>query len=136
MALPDLMTKIIGAIIPDMDSDPRHQLRWRISVATLLMGSVTVQAVHVLIACGWLAGYGLSGFAYASDVQQLFQAQKRMEVRQVDKKLMDLDSALCKAEAAGKATRYIAEQIREGITEYRELSGIEWVRPTCAELGE
>jgi hypothetical protein len=136
MSLLDPITKVVSAVIPDMDASPQHQLRWRMSIAMLLLGSVSVQAVHVLIACGWLAGYGISGFAYANDVNQLIQAQQRMEVRQVEKNLMDLDSALCKAEAAGKATRYIAEQIRAGITEYRALSGLEWVRPTCAELGE
>jgi hypothetical protein len=127
---------VIRAIIPSVAADPMHQLQWRWAVAMLLLLTTMTQLMHILIACGWLSWLGVPGFAYASDVADLSIAQRRTEIRQVEKYLMDMEATNCRALSQGKPTRYIVEQIRANAQEYKSLSGQTWQRPTCLELGE
>lgn len=135
MAWYDFASKTLGAIIPDMDASPARQLRWRMSIAILLLSSVTVQAIQVAIACGWLSSYGISGFAYASDMDDLRLTSRRIESRLIEQRLLDVERTLCKTSGA-QVRGHLLGILRDAITDYASLTGRQWTRPTCAELGE
>lgn len=136
MALYDLLPKIVGPLVPTEDADPKHQYKWRVAVALVLLFLTTMQGLHMLIACGYLASYGISGFAYAGDVQQVIATQARVEKRQIGRDLTDLEATYCRAKQVGKPTRALTDRIRGLQEEYQILFGRLWVRPACEELGE
>lgn len=136
MAWYENIPKAFATIVPNVDADPAHQLQWRWSVAVFIMALFLSQVGHILIACGWMTTFGLPGFANASDLANLQVAQTRMEVRQIERALPDLESSYCKAVEAGKPTMFITDQIRSNMRDYQVVYGSSWGRPSCAELGE
>lgn len=136
MAWYEDVPKVLGSIVPDLDADPKHQLRWRWSMAGMVIIMASAQIIHTLIACGWLAVWGVSGFAYASDVDRIALAQQRTEIRQIKDTLIDQERAYCRAKDASKPTFFIYQLILDAMKDWREVTGEVWERPSCQELGE
>jgi len=104
---------------------------WRVFTALLLVG-------HIAWACGWLPG--ISGFAFANDVDALrdeFNDYLRVDL---DEKLFNMQERLCALRLDEPDNRFpdreyrFKERIRVLLTAYRELVGYSYTLDQCARL--
>lgn len=105
--MPGRMLQLIAGDIP-----PAH----RKMLVTVMFRLLLV--VHVAWACGWLASFGLPGFAQVSELRQVVRGQKiqqrtayESELRRINQEIFLLDARAQELAAAGvKADRLYGER--------------------------
>ena len=129
------------ALFPTQESgEAAHTFRWRQTVAVCMITLGFLMVLHVAWACGLLVGFGLNGFAWAVDVETVRQQNTNIRAGQIDREIIDARRDQCIALASPTmvnedARIYNARRLADQLTQYRELTGKEYVRvPECSEL--
>ena len=123
---------LASALWPPKEGEDATNWRWGVFGAIMLV--TLVLTVHIVSVKGYLSVFGISGVAYASDVEEinmktsailygLYAPQVRAKVRE-----------RCDTEDA--VEREKINQVIDSIKrEYRRLSGVEFYpMPTCGEV--
>lgn len=63
----EVFKDIVGFVVPSIDDDPKAQYRWRVAVALLIIGGITLNVLHIALACGFITS-AFPGFASAADL--------------------------------------------------------------------
>ena len=104
---------------------------WRVFIALLLVG-------HIAWACGWLPG--ISGFAFANDVDALRSEFNEYLKVDLEEKLFNMQERLCALRAGDKNVHVpdreyrFKERIRVLLNAYRDLISRSYVLDECARL--
>jgi hypothetical protein len=99
----------------------------------IVVGWRALLVVHIAFACGWLAWTGISGFAYASDVQNVSDDVSAIKVELLEQRIFETRLRQCQSESAEPRTFY-REKLQELLRKYRELMAADYALPGCREL--
>jgi hypothetical protein len=116
------MKIFIDMLIPPINDDPERVRRWRICVG---FGTI-VLFFHVAWACGFLAPLGLSGFAYANDVDEI-------KTTMLEESLFESRVRQCTAQTSELRQIY-GNRVQQLLTKYQQTTGENYQLPGCAEL--
>lgn len=113
--------------------------RWRQSVAIAIIILGAVMIVFIVAAIGWLSfgGQGISGFAFASDVQVLIEQGKATRIVQIESAITQDRTLQCQAIMEGNqsAMNYSYFHLQGDVDQYTSIPPHIVPRiPTCDEL--
>jgi hypothetical protein len=125
---------------PPPDAPPEEVYRHNWRIVMYLSGLGAALALHIAVACGALASFGIPGFALAGDVNPAVSTMKnqlaRIEGRQIREDILTARREQCAAindrDAALKAST--RRHLEEAQLDYKAITGREYIPPTCDEL--
>lgn len=122
---------IAGAknLIPPADgAHEKHVRRWRVWIAAATFLNAFGLSVHIALACGFAAPF-YSGFAQASELQQLKGELQARRVKELNTLLLDAKGKQCNA--SGDARRLYLDAYNDLRMEYFQLTKREFPDPPC-----
>lgn len=98
---------------------------WRVLITLLLL-------VHIAFACGWLAAFGLPGFALAADFRALGDDVRTVQADVIDAQIFETRMRHC--EATGDTRTALLQRLNRLLLRYQELTGRPYPLPRCEDL--
>jgi hypothetical protein len=117
---------------PPHDAPPEIVNAWRWFVALVTSAIGAALTVHILLACGYAAGFGYSGFARASDLSTMQQDLAKQRIRSLSREMLDAKQKQCLA--SGEAKRLYLSSYNDLRAEYYELTKREFPDPPCSDF--
>lgn len=134
----DFFKGVALALVPQPDSgEPRNVYQWRQTAAFCIVLMGLIMGFHIAWACGLLAGFGLVGFATASEVQTVQQQNVALMTDQTDNNIREarLQQCLAIGDGNGRAMIFNDKRLSEQLAKYRAITGQAYERvPDCSEL--
>lgn len=124
-------------LIPPDDDDPKARKVWDWTVVGVLVGAVLSGGFHIAWACGWLAIFGLPGFARANEVATIQQQLTIIEKGQTKTEILTTRTAQCRVLKKGDNVDYLQSltgQLNDALDNYYRLVGKPYRLPGCDEL--
>jgi hypothetical protein len=118
---------------PGRDATPEDVQSWRWFVALTTGITAMGMTAHIIIACGYATGLGLSGFAKATEIP-IVVAEAMAKKREQELPSMILDAKQKQCNATGEAKRLYLKSYNELRTEYFGLTKREFPDPPCTDF--
>ncbi len=99
MDIGDIAEEAAKSLVPP-EFNPGRRLKYDLAVSISLGVIAMGFGLHIAIACGYLASYGVSGFALASDFQSQQIQLTNIQISQDQRDVNDSVRNVCLAEAA------------------------------------
>lgn len=117
---------------PGNDATPEDVQAWRWFVALVTGVTAMGLTAHIVLACGYAATLGYSGFARAEDLTTLQRDLAKQRVRSLQQQMLDAKQKQCMA--SGEAKRLYLVSYNELRAEYFELTRREFPDPPCSDF--
>lgn len=118
-----MLKTALDFLIPPKDARPEDVRRWRIAIGL----SSFVFFFHIATACGLMGSLGLSGFALASDVNEI-------KVELLEQRIFEARVRQCTAQSV-ESRQFYAGKVQELLRKYHETARVQYPQlPTCAEI--
>lgn len=123
-------------IPPKEGAPPEQAYRWRVTMASVLGGTVLTMITSIAWAAGFLTFAGLQGFAPAQEVKDQAAVLVSIKLGQLDSQILDIRSRQCKAIKTGNedAKAFATEKLQDALGRFRSLTGTDYRLPGCDEL--
>ena len=118
---------------PAADADPKIVMAWRWFIAFATGVTALAVSIHILLACGFLAGItGYSGFALAADFEEFKTEAQQRRLREISKDLLDTKQKQCLA--TGEVKRLYLQTYNDLRAEYYAITRREFPNPDCRDF--
>lgn len=118
-------------IIPPGDGECSAVTRWRRWMAGFTMANTVGLAVHIALACGFLAPFYL-GFVQATEFQEFKTDVETRRTKELNILILDAKAKQCSASGDAKKLYYsVYNDLR---LEYYQLVGREFPDPPCKDF--
>lgn len=158
--MPDWLVRLFTALVPPFPgaSTDEAVYRWRVTVSVLLIGTIMSEAVHIAIACGWLAFMGMPGFVQAKDLDGVKDSvtavrvastnaigevkaelvainanQRHNTIRQIDTAIQADVARMCRAQT-DDAKQYFTDRVHSELLEWADQTSQAYPMPSCGQL--
>lgn len=123
--------KLGSKLVPPADTAAEKLLLWRLTLVAFNTVLAFIIAVHIAWACGFLPGF--SGFAIASDIEDIKKDSKGLKQVILEKEIIDTAISHCSSKLETRAFYYA--RLIDLLKQYREIVGAQFDKPNCIELG-
>jgi len=132
MALDDLVTKGVSALIPPHDATPEEHYNWRLRIGLSVCFLFAALSAVTVFAFGLVPG--VAGFARATDLNTVIGEIRQNRVGELDNRILELRIKHCDAKTDEAKQLYWAK-IQSLVSEWRGLTGLpNYQLPACADL--
>jgi len=135
MDLLDKAGSLMTELIPPHDAEGDKVWRWRVVIAATLGVSVMANVLHIAWACGFLASFGLSGFAKAADVASINVQLSQIQIGQLKQEILATREIQCKAMKAQDPTLgVITRDLQNSLDQFYQIAHYNYQLPDCSML--
>ncbi|MGH6631750.1 MAG: hypothetical protein ACREB0_00195 [Sphingopyxis sp.] len=117
---------------PGHEAAPEVVQAWRWFVALVTGTTALGLTAHILLACGYAAGFGYAGFAQAAELREMKDELAKQRVRSLSREMLDAKQKQCAA--SGEAKRLYLSSYNDLRVEYFELTRREFPDPPCSDF--
>lgn len=132
----DFFKGVAMALVPPHDAEGEKIFRWRLVVAGLLLGVIMATGLHIIWACGYLASFGLNGFARADDMIAVRDKLDAIQIGQIRTEILTTRTTQCQAIKSQnqQALTIITRDLQDALDRYQTLTRRRYDLPDCAAL--
>lgn len=123
--------KIGAKLVPPAETAAEKLLLWRLTLVAFNTVLAFIVMVHIAWACGFLPGF--SGFAVASDIEDIKKDSKGLKQVILEKEIIDTAISHCHSKPETRAFYYA--RLIDLLKQHREIVGTQFEKPNCTELG-
>lgn len=136
MSIDDLVEGTVTNLIPPSHLDYRSIYRWMLTVALVLGGVIIVGTIHILWACGYLASFGLAGFATNDDVASIHTQLNQIQAAGLESSILTLRTNQCLAIKSNnqQALTVITPDLQKARAQFETLTHQVYILPDCPDL--